>query len=222
MSGSPLNQGNKAMLDKTLLNQDALERYKNASTVRQVAERIGAYDHLNARHRPYTGTTYEEYTEWRIQEAMIGYELGQNDSPLPRWIRHYAKKAIQDIQAFDAEWRTGNDPYMKISDLFNRARKLINASRMATDVAFYLAELEADPTGMYRNAFNVAFEESLSRLGEAEKMVGKPRRVSHKSRKRLKESITSEIGDQILPIMKDSIPILEDMIKTISAETITD
>lgn len=222
MSGSLLNQRNKAMLDKTLLNLDALERYKSASTVRQVAERMGAYHHLHDFHRPYTGSTDEEYKEWRIQEAMIGYEAGQNDSPLPRWIRHYAKKAIQDIRSFDTEWRTGNDPNMTISDLFNRARKLINSTRMATDVAFRLTDLEVDPKGMYRNAFNVAFEESLSRLGEAEKRVGNPRRVSLKSRKGLKESITSEIGDQILPIMKDSIPILEDMIETISAETITD
>lgn len=210
------------MLDKTQLNQDALERYRDASSVRQVIERMGGYEDQKALYCPYTGKSDAAYIKWRIQEAMVGYEPGQNDSPLPQWIRHYAKKAIQDIRSFDTEWRTGNDPNMTISDLFNRARKLINSTRMATDVAFRLADLEVDPKGMYRNAFNVAFEESLSRLGEAEKRVGNPRRVSHKSRKGLKESITSEIGDQILTIMKDSIPILEDMIETISAETITD
>lgn len=207
------------MLDKTQLDEDALERYKDASTVRQVIERMGGYEHLNAFHCPFTGRSEAAYTKWRIQEAMVGYEPGQIDSPLPWWIRHYAKKAIQDIRSFDTEWRTGNDPNMRLSQLFSRARTLVNATRMATDVAFYLAELEVDPTGMYRKAFNEILGAVLSRLGEAEKRVGQLGRGSFTVRKKLKESIAVEISEQILPTMREAIPILEDMIKILSAES---
>lgn len=199
------------MLDKTRLNQGALERYKDASTVRQVAKRMGAYDHLKALHRPFTGKSDAAYTKWRIQEAMVGYEPGQNDSPLPQWIRHYAKKAIQDIRSFDTEWRTGNDPNMRLSQVFRRARKLINATRMATDVAFYLAELEADPSQMYRNSFDEVVRESLEKLQAAEIRVDQQKSTSPSERSRLNESVKRQIGDEILPAMNRAIPVLEDM-----------
>jgi len=216
VSGSLLNQRNKAMLDKTLLNQDALERYKSASTVRQIAERMGAYHHLHDFHRPYTGATAEEYTEWRIQEAMVGYEAGQNDSPLPRWIGHYAKKAIQDIQSFDGEWWTGNDSRMSASELLNRGRELIRAARINAEVAFTIAEVEADPLQIYRHAFEEIFSQCVKKLETVESDLARFSKVSPSARKRLKEQISREVRDQILPIMNKAIPILESMRETLA------
>lgn len=203
--------------NKSKLNQDTISRYESAPHIRRVVDRLGGYDSLQ-KHPPYTGTTDQEYVDWLTTEAMIGYEAGQTDSPIPGRIRQHAANGIAYLKRLPIDWTCGNDKTMTIRQLVEKARWFASDARAKLEPCFNITTLEADPFGEYETAYSKYEYVYLGAINAAEEYIAKEiaAKNSPYHRRELKAALESVVCVEIIPILQSAIPLLEDMMNTLA------
>lgn len=199
-------------IDKSGLDRNAIRRYTDGYEARKVADRLAGVKTAPITPRYSAPSGYEGTTKARIEEGMKHYAPGQMDSPLPFYIHHYLVTALNELVTLEDSWKSGIDGSQSISALINFAKKIPRSLRQRIDCVFFFVGLELDRKGVYSARYDGIEQQYLEKLDSLKPPPASSCTAAY--RKALKAQTIEAIGAEAIPTLRETIPLLEDMLAT--------